>query len=89
MQKKQPERTCIVCRKKGTKDNFIKIVLNKSGNLAIERDKKLDGRGAYICASEECILKCKKAKSINRVFKKNVEDEFYEELKNEFENRQN
>ena len=77
-----PIRTCIVCRKKGTKENFIKIILNKNGELLIEKDKRLDGRGAYICKAGECIDKCQKSKAINRAFKMNVPQEFYEELKN-------
>ena len=36
-----PERTCIACRKKGSKDNFIKVVKNKNNELQIEKDKKL------------------------------------------------
>ena len=35
-----PLRTCIACRKKGEKENFIKIVKNKNGSIAIESDKK-------------------------------------------------
>lgn len=77
-----PIRTCIVCRKKGTKENFIKIVLNKSGEFLIEKNKKLDGRGAYICKNGDCIMNCQKSKAINRAFKMNVPQEFYEELKN-------
>ena len=77
-----PIRTCMACRKKGTKDNFIKIVKNKNGTFAIERDKKLDGRGCYICNSEECFEKCLKNKALNRAFKTNVPMEIYEELKN-------
>lgn len=77
-----PIRTCMACRKKGTKDNFIKIVKNKNGTFAIERDQKLDGRGCYICNSQECFDKCLKNKSLNRAFKTSVPMELYGELKN-------
>ena len=83
------ERSCIACRKKGSKSNFIKIVLNKSGDINIETTKKLDGRGAYVCNSEECINLCLKKKALSRVFKQNVSDAVYEELVNEFRNKQN
>ena len=81
---KKPERTCIVCRKKGTKDNFIKVVKNKDNKFSIQKDERLDGRGAYICKSETCVCNCKKLKSLSRVFKQPVPVEFYEELINEF-----
>ena len=83
MEKSKPERTCIVCRKKSDKLNFIKIVKNKDGQIQIEKEKKLDGRGAYVCSSPECIAKCIKARVLNKIFKCNVSDEVYEELKSE------
>ena len=78
-----PIRTCIACRTKGTKDNFIKIVKNKSGSISIEKGSKLEGRGCYICRNKECFDKCLKTKALNRVFKGVVPLEIYEELKNE------
>lgn len=79
----KPERTCIACRTKGPKENFFKIVKNRNGAFMIERDVRLDGRGAYICKNDECIEKCKKTKALNRAFKTVVPAEIYEELKNE------
>ena len=79
----KPERTCIVCRKKSTKESFLKVVKNKNGEFFIERDVKLDGRGAYICKNKECYEKCKKTKALNRAFKTNVPMSLYEELENE------
>ena len=83
----KPERTCIACRSKGSKENFIKVVKNKTGEFMVERHKKLDGRGAYICKDESCIKICKTKKSLNRVFKQNIKDDVYEELLNEFTNK--
>jgi hypothetical protein len=89
MPKKGPERTCVACRKKGKKEEFFKVVLNKSGEVAFEKDKKLDGRGAYICKDEKCLLLAKKNRAFSRVFKTNVSLEIYEELLNEFKKGEN
>ncbi len=78
----EPERTCIVCRQKGGKDKFVKIVKNKNGEILIETDKKLDGRGAYVCKDVNCLLACKKKKSLNRVFKTSVSENIYEGIVN-------
>ncbi len=83
MSKHIPERTCIVCRKKSDKENFVKIVKNKSGQIAIERDEKLDGRGAYICKSKECLMSARKSKALSRVFKTQIDEQIYGELENE------
>lgn len=83
---RQPERTCIACRIKGDKSMFLKVVLNKNGEAHLEKETKLEGRGAYICNNENCAMLCKKNHSLNRVFKKNVSEEVYEEILNEFRN---
>ena len=81
-----PERTCIACRKKGDKSNFIKVVLDKSGKVQVEKDVNLSGRGAYICKDKmDCILKCEKSKILSKVFKMNVPNEIYGEIKSEIE----
>ncbi len=77
------ERSCIVCRKKGDKSNFIKFVKNKDGTVAIEKDKKLDGRGAYICKTEECVKLCQKKRALNRVFKTEIPQNLYEDIESE------
>lgn len=82
MKTHQPERTCIVCRKKGTKDNFLKIVKNKDGEIHLETNKRLDGRGAYICKSEECVSLAEKKRALNRAFKTEVKTEVYQEIAN-------
>lgn len=77
-----PIRTCVVCRKKGTKDNFIKLVKNKDGEFIIsESSAFVPGRGAYICNNPECIDKALKTKAFNRAFKTNVPINVYEGLK--------
>ena len=78
------ERTCIACRKKGDKSNFVKVVFNKSGNIYIDENKNLDGRGAYFCNSIDCINKCVKTRAFNRAFKTAISQEFYEELIKKF-----
>ena len=87
MQNKKSERTCIACRAKGDKSLFVKVVLNKNGEVFIEKSAKLEGRGAYICKNINCAQLCKKNKALNRVFKRPIEESVYEELLNEFTNK--
>lgn len=76
---KKPQRMCIACRKSATKDNFIKIVKNKNGQITI--NEICDGRGAYICKDSNCILKVCKNKLLNKNYKCNIDDNIYEKLK--------
>ncbi len=84
MPKIEPVRTCVACRTKGTKENFFKVVMNKNGEVLVETTKKLDGRGAYVCKNQECLNLCKKKRILNRVFKREVPENVYEELLSEF-----
>ena len=81
-----PERTCIVCRKKSTKFDFIKVIFNKNNEIFLQNGKNIDGSGAYICKNQDCINKCIKTKALNRAFKFPIPQEFYEELLKNFGN---
>lgn len=75
-----PERTCIVCKAKKTKNHLIRIVLNKNGEINVEKNSKLDGRGAYICNGTECVEKLIKTRALNRTFKRNFSEQEYNNL---------
>ena len=74
------ERTCVACRKKADKSQFIKVVFNKNGEVFVDEEKKSEGRGAYVCNNADCIKKCVKLKAFSRSFRKPVSQEFYEKL---------
>ena len=75
-----PQRTCVSCRRKSDKDEFIRIC--KSQNKpTIDYKKKENSRGLYVCKDINCIEKLKKNKAIQRVLKVESDGSFYEELK--------
>ena len=78
--KHQPLRMCIVCRTRKEKDDLLKLVKTKNNEIEMDFSGKKEGRGVYICYSEDCIQKLKKQKSLNRAFSMNVPDEIYENV---------
>lgn len=78
--KKIPERMCVVCRNHASRDEFLRVVKTKNGEIIVDTDKKCEGRGAYVCASEKCISDAKKRNSFARAFKTNVDMHIYEQL---------
>jgi hypothetical protein len=60
-----PERTCIVCREKGTKDSFFRIVEDENGKYTFDKTGKAQKRGSYICKSHECLKRLSKHKKYN------------------------
>ena len=86
--KKVPLRQCIVCRESKPKKELIRIVRLADNDFAVDKTGKLNGRGSYICNSEDCINKLVKQKALNKAFKTNVSQDVYDKLKEQFvENR--
>ena len=42
---------------------------------------KMQGRGIYLCKSEQCVDKLIKSKKINRIFETDIKEELYKEIK--------
>lgn len=79
---------CITCKASKPKQELIRIVKTDTG-FVIDRKGKMNGRGSYICNSDDCMNKLVKNKVLNKVFKTNVSIDMYEELKEQFfENRE-
>ena len=79
-QKKLPLRKCTGCQEMKNKRELIRVVRNDKGEFSLDPTGKKPGRGAYICPSEECFLKAKKSKGLERSFKSPVPPEVYEML---------
>lgn len=73
-------RTCIACRNKFDKSHvkMYKITLC-DGKFKINNGQDF-GRSVYICQNENCLNKVVKNKILNKIFKKNVNDDIYENI---------
>ena len=79
-EKIKPVRTCIACRKEFTKNELLRIVKTKDGQFFVDKTGKANGRGAYICGSESCVKKLRKAKLLDRTFALAVPEEIYTQI---------
>lgn len=82
MEKKIPMRTCIACRESKDKREMLRIVKFRD-EITVDKTGKANGRGAYICKSEECFKKLKKGKLLNRVFSCQIDDGVYDAVAEE------
>lgn len=83
--KKIPLRMCIVCKEMKPKKELIRVVKSADGTIGLDTTGKANGRGAYICNSDECMAKLVKTKALSRTFKENVSPEVYQGLIEEYE----
>ena len=51
------------------------------GIVKYDKDSNINGRGAYVCKSEMCLLKAKASKGIDRSLKITVPQSVYDVLK--------
>lgn len=80
--KSEPERTCIGCKEKKSQKELIRVVRNKEGEIFIDETGRSNGRGAYICKSEECLTQAIKTKAFSKALKSEITEAFKEDLIN-------
>ena len=79
--KKIVQRMCMGCNNKKDKKELIRVVLNKNGEIAIDKTGKKEGRGAYICDDVKCLEKLQKSKRLEKCFDMKIDEHIYNELR--------
>ena len=79
--KKKPARRCIACNEQKEKNELLRIVRTPEHKIEVDLTGKKNGRGAYICKSEECLNKIIKSKKLERSFEIEIKSDFYEEIR--------
>lgn len=52
--KHTPIRTCIACRRKDAKREYVRLVRSPDKQVLVDPTGKANGRGAYLCATRTC-----------------------------------
>ncbi|WP_077309504.1 RNase P modulator RnpM [Terribacillus halophilus] len=79
-QKKVPLRKCVVSNEMKPKQELIRIVRNKEGEVFVDDTGKKNGRGAYVSKDALIIEKAKKQDTLARHLNTKIDDSIYEEL---------
>ena len=80
-----PVRMCVGCQEMNTKKEMIRVIKTPEGTFMLDATGKKNGRGAYVCPSEECLQLARKNKGLERSFKQAIPAEVYESLEKEME----
>ena len=78
-------RMCVGCGEMKSKKEMIRVLKTSEEEFILDATGKKNGRGAYLCHSEECLKKAVKNKGLERSFKQSIPKEVYEKLEKEFE----
>ena len=80
MPKKIPMRKCTGCGEMKEKKSLIRIVRTPEGEIKLDRTGKMNGRGAYLCRSEECAKLAVKKNAFGRNLKTEISRQQAESL---------
>jgi uncharacterized protein len=73
-----PERTCVGCRSRKTRDQLIRLAL-VDGRVTLAQGSSR-GRSAYLCPNDECLAKALRRKALKRAFRADAHDDGVREL---------
>ena len=79
--RKIPLRTCVVTKENLPKQELLRIVRNKTGEVKVDETGKLNGRGAYIKKDMAVLEKAIKSKILDKKLECEVEDSIYDEIR--------
>ena len=79
--KKMPERTCVITKEQLPKQELLRIVRTKEGEILVDETGKINGRGAYIKKDIEVLEKAIKGKVLEKKLEIKIDDSVYEEIK--------
>ena len=78
--KKIPMRMCVGCREMKPKKELLRVVRSPEGEISFDLTGRKPGRGAYVCHSQECLLRAIKQKQLERTFSAPIYDEVRDAL---------
>ena len=81
--KKVPMRQCVGCAEMKSKKDLIRVIKTPEEEIVLDTTGRKNGRGAYICASMECLKTAQKRKGLERSLKVAIPTDVYESLEQE------
>lgn len=84
--KKIPLRRCVVTKERLPKNELLRIVKDKDGNVTFDITGKSSGRGAYIKKNIEVLKKAKEKKVLERVLETKIDEEVYKNIEEVIKN---
>ena len=81
--KKVPMRQCVGCAQMKSKKELLRIIKTPEDAIVLDVTGKQNGRGAYICASVECMKNARQRKGLERSLKVAIPTQIYDNLEME------
>ncbi|NBJ68358.1 MULTISPECIES: YlxR family protein [Clostridia] len=79
--RKVPTRRCVVTNEMMPKQELIRVVRNKEGEVFVDPTGKKNGRGAYLCKDITVIDQAEKTNALNKHLNATVDAAVFNELR--------
>ena len=83
---KTPLRQCTGCREMKSKKEMIRVLKTPENEIVLDATGRKNGRGAYVCLSQECLVIAVKSRVLERSMNMALPAEVYVVLKKELAN---
>ena len=70
-----PMRTCVACREKDAKRQYVRIVRSPDQTVRVDPTGKANGRGAYLCSRRSCWDRALQSGALARALKVEIDAE--------------
>lgn len=81
--KKVPMRQCVGCGEMKSKKELLRVIKTPEEEIVLDTTGRKNGRGAYICASMECLKIAQKKRGLERSLKVSIPEDVYASLEQE------
>ena len=85
MNKKVPMRQCVGCQEMKSKKEMLRVLKTAEDEIVLDATGRKNGRGAYLCFSQECLAKARKNKGLERSLKMAIPSAVYDSLEKELD----
>lgn len=83
--RKAPMRKCVGCGEMKNKKELIRVLKTPEEEILLDATGRKNGRGAYLCRDQECLLRAARNKGLERSLGMKIPEEIYENLKKEMD----
>ena len=83
--RKVPMRKCVGCGEMKNKKELIRVLKTPEEEILLDATGRKNGRGAYLCRDQECLLRAARNKGLERSLGMKIPEEIYENLKKEMD----
>lgn len=76
-------RQCVGCAEMKSKKELLRVIKTPEDEIVLDATGRKNGRGAYICASMDCLKNARARKGLERSLKVAIPEEVYNSLEQE------